>query len=397
MANKPNIPRAIGDELSTTISGAITDSALSLTLNDATGWSASGGHAILDEGVEGKEEVVYIESISGSVATIATDGRGLSGTTAVSHDDGAVITDIIVSDDVNGIRTAFLVEHDDDGKHTQLDSGIVLSGNDIDSSNKIIDANASNTASGTAISSTNKLEDEATPQWKRIQHTLAYASADGRDFTATISGVDYTEKLTKGTRVKITQTTGGTKYFVCSKDAVFSTNTTVYLYGGSDYVLENEAITSPYFSKAKAPEGFPLDYDKWDIVTTDTAFRSRGSAANGTYYNLGSVQHTIYIGDWDTSFEVYVRSDGGAGSTNVGVAAALSTSSSSVSDKELQGYVFGLPQYVGGNIAREKAHTLTAKTLYYLISMVAFSSGATTLYNLNNFCTLVIRSRCRLI
>lgn len=397
MANKPNIPQAIGDELSTTISGAITASALSLTLNDATGWSATGGHAIIDEGVDGKEEVIYIESISGSVATISTDGRGLSGTTGVSHDDGAVITDIIVSDVPNGIRTAYLVEHDDDGKHTQIDAGIVLSGNDATSSNKVLDVHADNMAGGTAVSSTNKVLDESWDGWNREQSSLAYGSADADTFTLTITGVDKTAIYTKGTRVKLTQSTGGTKHFVVSKDATFSTDTTVTLYGGSDYNLENEAITSPYWSKEKAPKGFPLDPSKWDITTTDTASRSQGSAANGTYYNLGSISHVIQIGDWETSFQVYSRADGGAGSTNIAISSALSTANNSASDKELQAYIFGLPQYCGGSISRSKVHTVTTKTTYYLVSNVVFSAGAETLYNLNNFSTLVIRSRCLLI
>lgn len=160
MANKETCVKAAGNKYSNSLASSLNNSALSMTVNDATGLNANGGYVVIDKGVSGKEEVVYYESRSGNVLTIATDGRGKAGTSAVAHDSGASVKDVLVDDHINGIRGAFLTEHDDDGGHKQIDSAIVLSGNVANSSNKLLDANGGNTASGTAISTTNQLVDE---------------------------------------------------------------------------------------------------------------------------------------------------------------------------------------------------------------------------------------------
>lgn len=140
MANKPDLGRAAGNAISTTLSGSITNSALSANLTDATGVNTGGGHLIIDRGVDGKEEVIYYSSRSGSNIVIADDGRGRAGTSAVSHDDGATVEDVIVDETINDIVDSFEVEHNGDGSHKQIDSAIVVSGTNISSSNKAIDA-----------------------------------------------------------------------------------------------------------------------------------------------------------------------------------------------------------------------------------------------------------------
>ncbi len=86
--------------------------------------------------------------------------------------------------------------------------------------------------------------------WEVVNDTLVYASA----VTFTISGVDRTTTYTKGTRIKLTNST--VKYFVVASSA-FSTNTTVTVTGGTDYALANAAITSPFYSYDINPQGYP--------------------------------------------------------------------------------------------------------------------------------------------
>lgn len=86
--------------------------------------------------------------------------------------------------------------------------------------------------------------------WVQSTDSWGYASAT----TFTIAGVDRTALFTKGTRIKLTQTT--TKYFVVV-GSVFSTNTTVTVTGGADYSLVNAAITSPAYSYQMNPQGYP--------------------------------------------------------------------------------------------------------------------------------------------
>lgn len=86
--------------------------------------------------------------------------------------------------------------------------------------------------------------------WIPSGETWTYASAT----TFTVAGVDVTAKYPKGTKIKLTQTTA--KYFYVVGTA-FSTNTTVTVTGGSDYSLANATITSPFYSYATTPQGFP--------------------------------------------------------------------------------------------------------------------------------------------
>jgi hypothetical protein len=90
--------------------------------------------------------------------------------------------------------------------------------------------------------------------WVSSGDTWTYASAT----SFTISGVDRTAIFTKGTRIKLTQTTD--KYFVVTSSS-FSTNTTVNITGGSDYTLANATITNPYYSYQANPQGYPTFFN----------------------------------------------------------------------------------------------------------------------------------------
>lgn len=91
-----------------------------------------------------------------------------------------------------------------------------------------------------------------TDGWTAANETLTYASAT----SITVAGVDRTAKYSKGTRLKITQSTGGTKYFIV-KSSSFSTDTTINIFEVTDYTLNNEAISSPYYSYQINPQGWP--------------------------------------------------------------------------------------------------------------------------------------------
>lgn len=88
--------------------------------------------------------------------------------------------------------------------------------------------------------------------WQPRSETLTYASAT----SFTIAGVDLTAIYRKGTKLRVSQSTGGTKYFVVASSS-FSTNTTVNLIPTTDYSLANEAISSPNVSYAENPAGWP--------------------------------------------------------------------------------------------------------------------------------------------
>lgn len=86
--------------------------------------------------------------------------------------------------------------------------------------------------------------------WQQAGETWTYDS----ETSFTISG-DKTTKHKKGDKIKLTQPTNGVKYFLV-KSVVYSAVTTITVYGSTVYTLDNEAISSPYFSHG-SPVGFP--------------------------------------------------------------------------------------------------------------------------------------------
>jgi len=86
--------------------------------------------------------------------------------------------------------------------------------------------------------------------WTAANETWTYVSAT----TFTVPD-DQTLKLSKGTRIKLDQTT--TKYFVVVDSSFSVDTTTVTVTGGDDYTLADEAITDNFYSYAANPQGYP--------------------------------------------------------------------------------------------------------------------------------------------
>lgn len=93
-------------------------------------------------------------------------------------------------------------------------------------------------------------------------YTWVYASST----TFTIAGVDLTSQFPAGARIKLNQG-GVTKYFVV-RSSVFSTNTTVTVYGGTT-TLANSTIDKPAYSYDQAPGGMPAQLTGEIYSTTE--------------------------------------------------------------------------------------------------------------------------------
>lgn len=199
--------------------------------------------------------------------------------------------------------------------------------------------------------------------WFTATSTWTYSSADAPVFVIATS-IDEPRAAT-GTRLKLTQTTGGTKYGI----VVNRTASALTVYMGTDYTLANEAITSPEVSPVRFPAGFPAAPTKWRVQLTDTTSRTQASPTGAAFYNLGSLSITVPIGSWLFSYQIDAKWDGGT-NPNRGTV-ALSTSSSSVSDNELA-YLVGFDVGATGQVLRfpvnrQKLLDLTAKATYYAI------------------------------
>lgn len=226
--------------------------------------------------------------------------------------------------------------------------------------------------------------------WVGANETWTYASADAPTFTFTISG-DKTTKYSAGMRIKLTQTT--VKYFIITAVSYGAPNTTVTIYGGTDYTLANAAITLPYYSMSKAPQGFPLDPTKWTVITTDTSNQSQASPVNGTWYNMGTLSITIPIGVWRVYFQSAPQGGNGSATTMV-IYSALSTANNSASNAVLKSVSVGAAMTAFATPAhRESVLVLASKTVYYLNEMSENSSIGTLLLR-GDLQTTVIAAVC---
>lgn len=223
--------------------------------------------------------------------------------------------------------------------------------------------------------------------WIPFPGTFTYASADSPTFTFTISG-DYSGVLSPGMRIKLTQTT--IKYFIITAVSFSSPNTTVTVYGGTDYTLANATITSPCYSNFKAPFGFPLNPVKWTVSFTDVTQRSQATPTAATWYNLGSVSFAFPIGSWNISYRTYLQSMRSA-AAEVSIDTTLSSSSSSETNNELtvSSLSVAVTSLQLSAAVASKPLNLTTKTNFYINSRTQ-STGITNIYNRNEYYPLII-------
>lgn len=155
----------------------------------------------------------------------------------------------------------------------------------------------------------------------------------GYDFYLATS-TDLSDKIKKGTKLKIVQ--GGTvKYFIVVDVHVNAASSTlIALYGGTDYELTLDEISSAYCSNAKSPIGFPLNPDKWSITVIDTVARTQSAPVANTWYNVGSIKINIPVGIWcvDYQCEHFAQSSGSAEQL---LKTTLSTSANAETDKKM--------------------------------------------------------------
>ncbi len=223
-----------------------------------------------------------------------------------------------------------------------------------------------------------KISNELRRGWITSNHTWTYNSSDAPTFTFTISG-DKTGEYSPGMRVKLTQSTE--KYFIITAVAYSSPNTTITVYGGTDYALANATISSPYFSSAKAPHGFPLDPAKWTVESAYSSNTLQTNPVQNTWYNIGSMSISVPIGTWVISYATHYGFDSASTQQFNSAYVTLSTVNNSESDVTMTNAIAINSSTIGtGDAYRERFLSLTSKTSYYLNAKTSVS-GLSFLYS----------------
>lgn len=238
--------------------------------------------------------------------------------------------------------------------------------------------------------------DEPTPVvvsdgWNATSVSLTYASADAPTFVLT-TGSDLRSLISVGMKMKFANNSTTFYGFVTAISA-----STITLYGGTDYVVANSAITLPYYSSAKAPFGFNTDPIKWTEQTKNVLDVSKSGPSASTWYNLGTISLNVPIGAWNVSYQVNV--DATYNSSNVvEIQTTLSTANNSNSDVDLFAYTYA--HGASGNmeiinlVNRSKYLTVAAKTPYYLNASTAQTGQNNLLFIGSTGGATIVRAVC---
>ncbi len=197
--------------------------------------------------------------------------------------------------------------------------------------------------------------------WIDANETWTYASADDPTYTFTVAA-DVTTKYSAGMKIKLTQ--GTVKYFIITAVSAFSGgNTTITVYGGTDYDLTSATITENYYSTQKAPFGFPMSPAKWSVETTSTSDLYIISPTAGTWTNTGAISIVIPVGVWSVAYKVtnYSERAGGVSGVKVTLSSTNNSQSNALYTTIRRGSVDGM-----GATTSAFFITLTSKTTHYI-------------------------------
>ena len=207
--------------------------------------------------------------------------------------------------------------------------------------------------------------------WLIADKTWIYKSAEDPTFTFTISG-DVTTEYSPSMRIRLKQG-GSYLYFIITAVSYSAPNTTITIYGGTDYDLANAAITDNYYSAAKAPHGFPFNPAKWEVLLIDYSASTKYDPAIETWYNLGNLSINIPIGLWNVSYEAALelyRTD----ETEISIRCTLSTANNSESDSQFTNIMHARYLYkLTVTVYMTKILNLDSKKTYYLIAKTSNS------------------------
>jgi hypothetical protein len=232
-----------------------------------------------------------------------------------------------------------------------------------------------------------------TDGWIAASETWTYASTDAPTYTFTVAA-DVTTKYSPGMRLKCTDNST-VKYFIITAVSAYSPpNTTITVYGGTDYTLAGGAISLNYYSMHKAPRGFPINPIKWTEILSDTSSRLQNSPAVSVWYNLGSLSLSVPIGAWELSFQCCAHYISGSGVIELYV--ELSTVNNASSDAALQCFFYSGAAATDAiwYASRVKQVLLASKTAYYLIAKQDTASPANSIKFRGDQTTTVIMARC---
>ena len=231
--------------------------------------------------------------------------------------------------------------------------------------------------------STNDLRYGRIDGWQIHTGTWARQSADAPNYVASVSpysaGVIFV-----GMKVDLFQDATD-KYFFVQKIETTGSVGYLTLYGGTDYALTANSISSSKYSFDKIPAGFPIDPDKWTVSFVSTGSASVSSPTADLWHTPGSLSFSAPLGLWKVysamSFAVIHNV---ASVSNLGGRCSISSTSGSASHPELTREFLATMPISATATLRSTAQvqgeliSLSSKTIMYLIALSSQSVTSLT-------------------
>jgi len=222
--------------------------------------------------------------------------------------------------------------------------------------------------------------------------TPTRASADDPTYVLTFAGVDLTSTMSVGMKLKWTQNST-VRYGIITAIS-FSTNTTLTLYGGTDYDVDDTAsftISAFNYSTSRSPLGFPLTPSLWTAETVDTTNRQQNTPTAATWYNVGPLTVDVPIGSWKGFYQGAAHYISGSADSDFKM--TLSTANNSESDASNTATYSVSADGTILLLSKNVDLTLTTKDTYYL-NMYTARSSVTSIRIRGDLAATVIRFVC---
>lgn len=330
--------------------------------------------------------------------------RGVEGT-AQAHSVGAVVEVLWTAKNVNDIVDAILAEHSQSGAHTTdtisektANAGVTVDGVKHKDGQVYTDQINEKTANAGVTVDSLKIKDGRVvgwDGWMPAEETWTYASTDDPTGAIYAAG-DVTGKYSVGMRIKMTNashTIYGIITVVGDYDSGNNRTPLTFLHeidpstSTALHLLENSAITNPYYSAQKVPFGFPLNPDKWSI-RVETGMTTQSNPAKNAWYNLGG-SINIPIGCWNVHYITSAVATSLANGTDGGnIFVTLSTTNNGETDNDWTTVSrltnitarSGTTIYFGASHSCQKVMLLAGKNTYYLNGKIGTADNMTSFH-----------------
>lgn len=202
--------------------------------------------------------------------------------------------------------------------------------------------------------------------------TWSYSSADAPSYVFSVNA-DMTGIISTNMKLRFKQSAGTYKYAGVTAVGAYSGGVTlITVYGGTDYDLDNEAVTNVAYSAMRAPFGFPMNPSKWTVEVIDTTQRTQLTPTISVWYNVGTTNQQISLptGVWIVSYSAQGTAQ--SSTAQVAILITLSTQNNSESNTHLTSVFESSNTFAAWTSAlaatfyREEVISITSETIYYL-------------------------------